>query len=194
VGLETSPGPWYPEGRRELTGIAPGSYVLKVWARDFQGRVSPPLELPFRINPPLWRSPWALAVYAVLAWALLLLLYRLRVYFLQQRNRELEHLVAQRTTELATSNQSLLALNDKHATVIEDLRATLAEVRTLRGLIPICMHCKKIRDDSGFWNQLEAYISVHSEARFSHGYCPECAAEAKKQFAEHAKQRDKIDG
>jgi len=54
------------------------------------------------------------------------------------------------------------------------LQEALNEVKTLRGIIPICSYCKKIRDDKGFWNQLEAYIHSHSEAEFSHGACPEC--------------------
>jgi len=49
------------------------------------------------------------------------------------------------------------------------------ELKTLRGLLPICAHCKKIRDDGGYWRQIEAYISEHSEADFSHGICPDCA-------------------
>ena len=56
-----------------------------------------------------------------------------------------------------------------------DLETTLAEVRTLRGMIPICSYCKKIRDDEGGWWQLEAYIHDHSEAEFSHGICPDCS-------------------
>lgn len=55
------------------------------------------------------------------------------------------------------------------------LDETLAQVKTLRGLLPICAACKKIRDDSGYWKQIEAYISEHSDAKFSHGVCPECA-------------------
>ncbi len=58
--------------------------------------------------------------------------------------------------------------------LINDLQAALANVRRLTGLLPICMHCKKIRDDKGYWNQLEAFISEHSEVAFSHGLCPEC--------------------
>ena len=49
------------------------------------------------------------------------------------------------------------------------------KVKTLRGLVPSCAGCKKIRDDKGYWNQLEAYIEDHSEAEFSHGLCPECS-------------------
>jgi DNA-binding response OmpR family regulator len=55
------------------------------------------------------------------------------------------------------------------------LEKTLKELKVLKGMLPICSFCKKIRDDKGYWNQLEAYISDHSEAEFSHGMCPECA-------------------
>ncbi len=62
----------------------------------------------------------------------------------------------------------------------EELEAALARVKQLEGIIPICMYCKKIRDDQGSWQQLEKYISSHSDAMFSHGMCPECAAEQMK--------------
>jgi PAS domain S-box-containing protein len=58
--------------------------------------------------------------------------------------------------------------------LIEDLQAALAQVRTLSGLLPICSCCKKIRDDKGYWTQIECYIRSHSQAEFSHGMCPEC--------------------
>jgi PAS domain S-box-containing protein len=54
------------------------------------------------------------------------------------------------------------------------LQQALDEVRTLRGIVPICANCKKIRDDKGFWNQVEKYVSDHTEAKFSHGICPDC--------------------
>ncbi|SMC78149.1 Response regulator receiver domain-containing protein [Desulfocicer vacuolatum DSM 3385] len=56
-----------------------------------------------------------------------------------------------------------------------DLKKALSKVKTLSGFLPICSHCKKIRDDKGYWNQIEAYIHNHSDAEFSHGICPECA-------------------
>jgi len=62
--------------------------------------------------------------------------------------------------------------------VIEDITARKlmeAEVKTLSGLLPICAACKKIRDDQGYWNQIETYVKAHSEADFSHSICPECA-------------------
>lgn len=58
----------------------------------------------------------------------------------------------------------------------ESLRKALSEVRTLRGFLPICSSCKKIRDDSGYWNRIETYIRQHSDAEFSHSICPDCAA------------------
>jgi len=61
--------------------------------------------------------------------------------------------------------------------IILELQDALAEVITLRGIIPICSSCKKVRDDKGYWNQIESYIRDHSEADFSHSICPECAKE-----------------
>ena len=66
--------------------------------------------------------------------------------------------------------------------LIVELQEALAKIKTLRGLIPICAHCKKIRDDQGYWNQLEAYIQKHSEAEFSHGICDECAKQLYPEF------------
>lgn len=56
----------------------------------------------------------------------------------------------------------------------EKAEAALAEVKKLSGLLPICSHCKKVRDDQGYWNRIEAYIENHSEAQFSHSICQEC--------------------
>ncbi|MFA5042471.1 MAG: response regulator transcription factor [Kiritimatiellia bacterium] len=57
---------------------------------------------------------------------------------------------------------------------IAELQTALAQIKTLRGLLPICMYCKKIRDDKQYWQQVEGYIAEHSEAQFSHGICPDC--------------------
>jgi sigma-B regulation protein RsbU (phosphoserine phosphatase) len=58
--------------------------------------------------------------------------------------------------------------------LIHELRDALASIKRLRGLLPICASCKKIRDDKGYWNQIESYIRDHTEAEFTHGICPEC--------------------
>jgi hypothetical protein len=72
----------------------------------------------------------------------------------------------------------LLLLKEREDRILQEtvtqLQQALAEVRTLEGFIPICASCKKIRDDKGFWNQIEAYISERTLAKFSHGICPEC--------------------
>jgi hypothetical protein len=58
--------------------------------------------------------------------------------------------------------------------LINELQDALAKIRTLKGLIPICASCKKVRNDKGFWEQVEVYIKDHSEAEFTHGICPDC--------------------
>lgn len=58
--------------------------------------------------------------------------------------------------------------------LINELKQALADIKTLSGLVPICSNCKKIRDDKGYWTQVEAYVQEHSQAQFSHGFCPEC--------------------
>jgi response regulator RpfG family c-di-GMP phosphodiesterase len=64
---------------------------------------------------------------------------------------------------------------------MQQLQQAMNEIRTLRGIIPICAHCKKIRDDQGYWKQVEVYVRDHTEANFSHGICPACL---KEQFEE----------
>ena len=71
--------------------------------------------------------------------------------------------------------------------VIESIKKAMKEIKTLSGLLPICASCKKIRDDKGYWHQVESYISSHSEAEFTHGICPECA---KKLYPGFRKKKD----
>jgi uncharacterized PurR-regulated membrane protein YhhQ (DUF165 family) len=87
--------------------------------------------------------------------------------------------VAEIERELSVAQQEIerrKAAEKERDRVIQQLQQTLAEVKTLRGFLPICSHCKKIRDSRGYWNQIESYIQEHSEAEFSHGICEECAA------------------
>ena len=72
---------------------------------------------------------------------------------------------------LSLENKRLLK---ELARQVTELQSALAQIKTLRGLLPICMYCKKIRDDKQYWQQVEGYISEHSEAQFSHGICPDC--------------------
>ena len=69
------------------------------------------------------------------------------------------------------------------------LKKAVQEIKFLSGLLPICAHCKKIRDDSGYWNQLEEYIAEHSDAQFSHGICPDCVREL---YPEYAAKNSKL--
>ena len=69
-------------------------------------------------------------------------------------------------------------VEDEREKLILELREALAKVRTLSGLLPICAHCKKVRDDAGYWTRIESYISAHTLAEFSHGICPDCAISA----------------
>lgn len=69
------------------------------------------------------------------------------------------------------------ALEEQREKLIAELREALANVKSLSGLLPICMYCHKIRDDKGYWNRVETYIREHSEAEFSHGLCPDCLEE-----------------
>jgi len=82
--------------------------------------------------------------------------------------RKLNAVLEQRVAEKNT-------LLQEREELITELRGALANVKLLSGLIPICASCKKIRDDKGYWNQLEVYIRDRSEASFTHGICPECA-------------------
>jgi AmiR/NasT family two-component response regulator len=83
----------------------------------------------------------------------------------------------------------------RHATLMKlrslnrDLKQTLAEEHTLKGLLPICSSCKKIRDDEGYWKQLEVYIEQRTHTRFSHGYCPDCLKQYFPEFDGSVKPR-----
>lgn len=74
--------------------------------------------------------------------------------------------------------------SDAERALIAELEAALANVRTLSGLIPICAWCKQVRDDQGFWQQVESYVAEHSRAEFSHSVCPDCLPRLKAQFEE----------
>jgi PAS domain S-box-containing protein len=67
-------------------------------------------------------------------------------------------------------------LETEQVKLILSLQEALAQVKTLSGLLPMCASCKKIRDDQGYWRQVEEYIGTHTGAEFTHGICPECAA------------------
>jgi len=73
----------------------------------------------------------------------------------------------------------------------EELQGALQNVKTLSGLLPICASCKKIRDDGGYWTQVERYLTEHTQAQFSHGLCPDCFAELYPDIADKYEQDSK---
>jgi len=66
--------------------------------------------------------------------------------------------------------------------MVKELRQALAEVRTLKGIVPICANCKNVRDDQGYWNRVESYLNEHTEADFTHAVCPDCMKRLYPQF------------
>jgi len=78
--------------------------------------------------------------------------------------------------------------------LITELQEALASIRTLKGLLPICASCKKVRDDKGYWNQIEAYISAHSEAEFTHAICPECVRKLYPRFHGNSSKKNGNEG
>jgi DNA-binding response OmpR family regulator len=82
----------------------------------------------------------------------------------------------------------VLTLQKSLAERVEELQAALSNVKQLRGLLPICSYCKRIRGDDQYWQQLEGYIAEHSDAQFSHGICPTCYAAVSAEL-DHGTQR-----
>jgi len=109
-----------------------------------------------------------------------LLLFGMVLSLTKSRNQAIA--LADTTLDLETTNMGLrkeiterIQAEEERNRLVLDLKKTLSEVKTLRGFLPICSHCKKIRDDNGYWKQIEAYIQEHSHAEFSHSICQECA-------------------
>jgi ligand-binding sensor domain-containing protein len=152
--------------------LAGGRYRFEVRAAIGSGPFGPITSLQFGVRPPWWKTWWAHLLEGLAAIAAVSGLVRIRVASLARSKAELEALVTQRTRELRGRN--------------EELSAALGNVKQLSGLLPICASCKKIRDDSGYWNQLESYITQHTDVDFSHGICPECTEEL---FPEFSKRR-----
>lgn len=103
--------------------------------------------------------------------------YGLIVYFIAQS------ILMARRFSLALTREEVLSkeleelnakLEDKVDERTRELRTAMSEIKQLSGMLPICSHCKKIRDDKGYWNHVEEYVSQHSEVVFSHGICPSC--------------------
>jgi hypothetical protein len=141
---------WVPAGAQRqahYTNLPAGRYAFRVRARSGDGAWSEagaPVTLTLR--PHWYRTATFNAALIALVALAIALVYRLRVRGLVRRERELKRRIDE----------------------------AMADVKVLSGLLPICAHCKSIRDDAGYWNRIEAYILEHTEAEFTHGICPQC--------------------
>lgn len=88
----------------------------------------------------------------------------------------------------------VVALEERLAAKVRELEAAFAQIKTLGGIVPICSHCRRIRDDAGYWSQLEAYLAAHSDALVSHGLCPECFEKHYPEYAGEQGTRDEREG
>lgn len=167
LGLENQ---WHDlEGHLARYPALPGGrYHFQARAAREGGSFGPVAEVAVSVRPAWWLTWWALSIWSLLGAAAVYGLLKIRLAALARKKAALEAEVAARTEELRARN--------------EDLSSALAQVKQLSGLLPICSCCKKIRDDHGYWNQLESYISDHSQADFTHGICPECAKEMFPEF------------
>ncbi len=149
-----SPGPGTFSAPTTLTELPLPRMDAGTWTVEVQARIastpddawSAPLTLTIDVPPRIYETWWASVLGAGGLLGLFQLGVRLRTRRLRRHERELQR-----------------AVDD-----------AVADVKTLRGLIPICASCKRIRDDRGSWNQLETYLRAHSDAMLSHGICPEC--------------------
>jgi hypothetical protein len=141
------------------TNLGPGRYVFHVIACNSDGiwnRVG--ATLPLTIQPHFTETKLFAGLCAAGFLAAVFSAYQLRMRRVRARARELE----------------------------VGIQEALSNIRVLRGLFPICASCKKIRDDGGYWKQIDSYIREHSEAEFSHSICPDCMRKLYPEFAEEA--------
>lgn len=111
---------------------------------------------------------------------------------LREMNDQLEQKIKERTLSLLEEIEERKKIQKENSLLIEQLQESLAKVKTLSGLLPICSYCKKIRDDRGYWNHLESYISAHSDTSFTHSMCPECSAKAYEELRNFKKAQSKM--
>jgi YesN/AraC family two-component response regulator len=105
-------------------------------------------------------------------------------YIMKPVDHEKLFAALQQCAAMVTAERDATRHQAEREQLIRELQDALNKVRQLSGLLPICMHCKKIRDNDGGWHQLEAYISERAEVDFSHGICPDCLSEHYPQYRE----------
>ncbi|MCP4153459.1 MAG: histidine kinase, partial [bacterium] len=157
----------YTDARKPFstyTNLNPGKYLFKVKSSNSDGvwdEKGKAIEI--IIKPPLWATWWFRCIVLFLFVMVIYGLHRIRTRALKKQKEKLRALVTSRTAQLESKTT--------------ELQLALDKVKTLKGLLPICAGCKKIRGDTGYWEQIEVYIEKHSDADFSHSLCPDCAQE-----------------
>jgi hypothetical protein len=129
------------------TNLSPGRYRFRVMACNNDGVWNEAeSSFAFELEPHFYQTYWFFGLVFIAFGGVIFGIYRLRVWQLLKREKELQASIQEAT----------------------------ANIKTLSGLIPICANCKKIRDDKGYWDQLEGYFQDRSETKFLRGMCPEC--------------------
>ena len=141
---------WKSAGTRRAafyTNLPPGKYIFRVTACNSDGIWNETgASFAFTLEPHFYQTAWFYILAVLIAVGMVMGIMRIRLWQHIQKEKE---------------------LNKK-------IEEAMASIKVLGGLIPICSNCKKIRDDKGYWDKLESYIQSHSEAKFSHGICPDC--------------------
>jgi len=173
VRLDPLDADWVDIGSRRaayFNRLSPGNYTFCVRACNNDGVWNEAgARAVLHVGAFWWQTPqfhWSAAVGGAAGCAIVAVGLHLR------RLRRALELAERRSTELR--NAELGAANQTLQSRTKELELALANVKTLRGMIPICAGCKKIRDDKGYWEQVERYVARHSDATFSHGLCPAC--------------------
>jgi hypothetical protein len=129
------------------TNLPHRTYTLRVRGSNNDGAWNDEgVSLTVRVTPPFWEAWWFFALVGLALVVISIALHRLRIRHHIRTQTELQERIAE----------------------------AVADIKTLRGLLPICAWCRKVRDDSGYWSRLDEYVSEHTHAEFSHGICPEC--------------------
>jgi hypothetical protein len=111
------------------------------------------------------------------------------VTFLSMHRQRAEELLLETNRQLESEVEERKKAEEEKENLLFELQKTLAEVKILRGILPICSFCKKIRNDKGYWEQVEIYVRQHSNVEFSHSICPECID---KHYPKSGKKNGKI--
>lgn len=140
------------------------AFSLNQLIRAFVWLFSPPQNM---FDPDIFNfTSFLIMILAAVGWGL---------SYLMMNSQRLEQ-------ELRVSEKNL-------QTTVNDLQNAFSEIKTLSGFLPICASCKKIRDDKGYWQQIESYITQHTGALFSHGICPECIEKLYPEYADSLKNK-----